>query len=202
MALIWQQKYSIRIAIIWDYWVESPGLQKLTGKSSRTRSSLKLFGQNNVDSDAGEYFKSNTVMKINVFFLLIPALILVGVSCNKGEEDSNFDCNSFKVAVINMDSASLNYELSKLLKDSDPLPTADDPIGQFKNIENLMHRISECGQVYTELKCYACIETNPPQSEILIRVDSAGVFITQVIDISTPKYSKLKFLNIHKTFVL
>lgn len=141
-------------------------------------------------------------MKNDLIFLLILPLIFVAFSCDKGDENTDFDCKTFEVAVINIDSAKVDRELLKLLKDSEPLPVTNDPIGQQKNMESLVQHINECGLVNAELKCYACIKTNPPQSEILIRVDSAGISGFRVISISTPGDNKLKFLNIHRTFVL
>jgi hypothetical protein len=63
----------------------------------------------------------------------------------------------------------------------------------------LVNRInSKCENISAELICYACIETYPPQSEILLTTDSVGASINRTIDILTPSKDKLSFVRIHK----
>jgi hypothetical protein len=83
------------------------------------------------------------------------------------------------------------------MQDLNATPTNTDETGHSKNFEILINRINRCEDIRAEMLCYACIKTNPLQTELLIRADSSGVSVTRIIDISTPKDGKLEFAGIH-----
>lgn len=133
-----------------------------------------------------------------MLIVMVLSFVIMGVSCDKGDDKATLDCTKFKAAVIDKDIAVLNSEIARLVDDLKPAPTVSDEIGHSKNIGILIQRINECDSVTAGLICYACIETLPAQTEIRVRVDSAGVLVYRIIDISTPEGAKLKFVNIHE----
>jgi hypothetical protein len=92
------------------------------------------------------------------------------------------------------------FEISKLTDDLTPMPIAGDTFGQLNNLDKLIDRISKCGNVTAELRCYACIYTNPPQSELILKTDSSGKQIQRVMDISTSNKESLKFGGLHLSY--
>lgn len=48
-----------------------------------------------------------------------------------------------------------------------------------------------------ELNCYACIEINPEQSEILVTTDSDGKVVEIIIDILMPDDDTLSYAGVH-----
>lgn len=109
-----------------------------------------------------------------------------------------FKCSDFKVGIEKMDLDIVKFEINKLVKDLKPKVTTRDKFGQKENINLLIERLSTlCNDINTELLCYACIETNPPQSEILVIVDSSGTSVNRVIDIMSPADSNMFCVGIH-----
>ncbi len=97
-----------------------------------------------------------------------------------------------------MDSDIVKSEINKLLTDLEPVKTDSDRIGHKQNLNLLIEQLNtQCDNITTELICYACIETNPPQSEILVATDSVGTEIHRVVDILTPDDDILYCLRIH-----
>ena len=86
----------------------------------------------------------------------------------------------------------------KLVTDLKPKVTANDRFGHKENLSILINRLNtQCTSINAELICYACIYTNPPQSEILVSTDSIGVTIKRIMDISTPEDAVLSCVRIH-----
>lgn len=135
------------------------------------------------------------------FILLFVACIS---SCDKPVEDTdndweNLDCGNLKTGIIDMDSEIVKSEVNKLVTDLEPVRTDSDPIGHKENLDLLIERLNtQCDNITAELICYACIETNPPQSEILVTTDSLGTGIDRVVDILTPDDDTLYCLRIHE----
>ena len=114
------------------------------------------------------------------------------------EEIIEVNCGNLKTGLIYKDQEKIRSEFDKLTDDFSPNPTAGDPRGQSENLIKLSEQIlNTCKELELEVLCYACIKTNPPQSEILFQLDSADVKIERVIDISTPSDNPLRFLRTH-----
>jgi hypothetical protein len=128
-------------------------------------------------------------------------LFILTFACNKIVEptNNNLNCNNLKNGIINMNSETVRFEVDKLLNDLKPNITETDKIGQNENINILINRLNNnCKNITSELICYACIKTYPPQSEILVTTDSSGIKIKRIIDISTPSDSNLYLQGIHE----
>jgi len=132
---------------------------------------------------------------------LIITLVIFLISCSKNDENddqSQIDCDRLKAALVNFNSEQLNFEVNKLTEDLLPSPTQDDEIGHFINMNTLVTRLNDnCPQIRATKECYACIESIPLQSEIKVELDSSGIQIVRLIDISTPSDGILISLRSH-----
>jgi len=108
------------------------------------------------------------------------------------------NCGNLKTGLIIKEQEKIGIEMDKLTENLPPDPTKNDPIGHSENLTIITQSIHSCDELEAEIFCYACVETNPPQSEIMIQMDSAGVKIKRIIDISTPSDKILKFSGIHQ----
>lgn len=130
-------------------------------------------------------------------------MIFIYTECKQSVDSLNSwqypDCDNLKEGIIRLDSDIVQKEINKLLSDFKPQSTKDDPIGHEKNINILIDRLNNnCDNCNAELFCYACIKTLPPQTEIVLEVDSSGTSINRIIDILTPADNKLQCLRVHK----
>ncbi|MEN8139573.1 MAG: hypothetical protein ABFR62_14220 [Bacteroidota bacterium] len=134
----------------------------------------------------------------NIFRILIFSLVAL-TSCEKNDEKADINCESLTQGLISMESDVVSTELEKLTVDLSPNPNAEDQYGHSENIELLVSELNQqCENLQAELACYACIKTYPPQSTLLISINSSGIIIKRVIDISTPKDDVMKYADIHK----
>ncbi len=130
----------------------------------------------------------------NVFFLLIVSFFF---SCSKDKLSKN-ECEDLKLAIINMDENALPKLINDLCHDLKPIPATGDDLGHRQNINILMSRLETNCTIETELICYACIKTNPLETEIKVTVTTDTGTYASVIDIATPEADKLSYENIHK----
>jgi len=137
----------------------------------------------------------------NYFFILFFTACIS--SCDKTVDGSdnnwkNLDCDNLKIGIINIDSDIVRSEINKLVTDLEPVKTDSDYIGHKQNLDLLIERLNtQCDNMTAELICYACIYTNPAQSEISVTTDSVGTVIDRVVDISTPDDDILYCVRIH-----
>lgn len=135
-------------------------------------------------------------------FIIILVFIICVSSCDIAVDPDGdlekINCDSLKTGIINIDSRIVKTEVNKLVTDLKPNVTSNDRYGHKENVSVLMSRLkAQCG-IEAELICYACIETNPPQSEILVVTDSVGFPIKRVIDMWTSADSILSCVRIHE----
>jgi hypothetical protein len=123
---------------------------------------------------------------------------LILMSCDKENLKANIDCESLTNGLLVCSIEQVKTEMDKVTEDLFPEPTDNDQIGQRENINLLIERLnSQCATIEAKLKCYACVKTLPAQSEIAVSLDSLGVKVEKVLDISTPDDEKLAFIRIH-----
>ncbi|MEA1881317.1 MAG: hypothetical protein U9N31_02815 [Candidatus Marinimicrobia bacterium] len=132
-----------------------------------------------------------------IALFILPFFISVCDDSN-GEEIIEVNCGNLRTGLIYKDREKIGIEIDKMTDDLPPNPTKNDPIGHSENLTIITQSIHSCDVLEAEIFCYACVETNPPQSEIMIKMDSAGVKIERIIDISTPSDKILKFSGIHQ----
>ena len=134
--------------------------------------------------------------KSKIVFFTLPFFISV---CDDSvrNEVIEVNCGNLKTGLIIKDQEKIGIEMDKLTENLPPDPTKNDPIGHSENLTIITQSIHSCDGLEAEIFCYACVETNPPQSEITIQMDSVSVKIERIIDISTPSDKILKFSGIH-----
>ncbi|HCE56520.1 MAG TPA: hypothetical protein DER09_01685 [Prolixibacteraceae bacterium] len=138
-------------------------------------------------------------MRTNIFFFFVLLSSLFLISCDKEDKIVKPDCETFAEALIFLKSDSIKEVIDILTVDLNPVIKEDDTWGQKENINLLIERLNaQCENISASLGCYACILTLPPQSEIILTTDSAGVEIKRVIDILTPKDVIPKYVNVHE----
>lgn len=140
-----------------------------------------------------------TVLVVGLF-LGILLLVACDLIMPDAEERSPFDCGQCVAGLHDLDSEMVADALAGLLDDLTPNATSHDPLGHRQNLELVVDRISqECPGVEAELLCYACIYTNPPQSELLVTMDSIDTQVTRILDIATPDDARLVVVRVHRT---
>ena len=146
--------------------------------------------------------KLETYLKYVFILVAIPCISFL--SCQKDTDMLsvtwyNLDCDNLRMGIINTDNDIVKFEINKLTIDLNPKVTDNDRFGHAENLDLLINRLNiHCDNISSELICYACIETNPPQSEILVTTDSAGTMVYRVIDISTPDDDILSYVRMHR----
>lgn len=137
-------------------------------------------------------------MKQLFLFTVLLILILAPVSCEKSKYSETRDCTILKDGLLKMNTEAVGSEISKITDGLQPLPSTQSEPGHLRNLEIVIDQINYCNNLRAELSCYACIYTLPPQSEIVIMIDSSGRQVRRVLDIRTPVNDVLSFAGIHK----
>lgn len=133
---------------------------------------------------------------MKAYYFLITLVLLS--ACANNPFDKSCDEADFHDALI-----SSNVDLAKpiidgLVNDLSPNLDQDDSFGHQENLSTLIERMNNlCGDLSASEICYACIYTLPAQSEILVELDSVGVQIRRVLDISTPEDGLLELVGMH-----
>jgi hypothetical protein len=117
-------------------------------------------------------------------------LMLVAASC---EDEIDRPCASLTAGLIALDETAVRNDIDGWLAAYD----ASNANGHEDNIAAWVQSLrDECGFDAT-LTCVSCIETFPPQSEVLIRLDSSGVTVDRTLDIFMPDEGPMTFRAIH-----
>ena len=145
------------------------------------------------------------VIRNSFRFILIIVVIVSLTNCKKSVSSLDSwaypDCSYLKEAILNFNSDIVQSEINKMLTDLEPNPTKDDEWGHEKNLDILVNRInSSCDSIHANLFCYCCNKSLPPQSIIILSVDSSGTIITRSLDIWTPDDDILQCTEIHKYY--
>ena len=128
--------------------------------------------------------------KIGLFIFL-----LVFAACDK-EKVEDINCENFYEGCTTLNESIVKNEIEKLTVDLDPVPSPEDMLGHLANLNTLIDRLNNnCDNYEASQLCYACIETYPLQSEILIEFFSGEHVI---IDIHTPEKDILRFAGVHR----
>jgi len=128
----------------------------------------------------------------NLFILVLLFFALLHHSCCDKEDNnpaapSNIDCGLLEEGLIYGDEDAVEAEINSLCQNYPPSPTADDDIGHEENLNAIIVELNnQCSGFVTELGCYACNESLPPQSAIDFTLDSAGVEVKRHINLWTP----------------
>ena len=130
---------------------------------------------------------------------LLSGVLICCCSFSNCDKDENFTCVEFKDEVIALDpdpEQAMNY-VNALLSPMFPYSTMEDPIGHEANLILFAEKLALHCNVDVSIECYACIETFPVQSHVVVKLDSAGVMISRTLDIRTPTDDVMTLLAIH-----
>jgi hypothetical protein len=132
-------------------------------------------------------------------WVLISVIFLIFNSCNKEENQESIECVNFAEALVYLKSDSVKIVIDKLTQDLNPDKKENDQWGHKENVNLLIKRLNaKCTNVTAFLGCYACIKTDPPQSEIILSVDSLEDTVKRVVEIFTPDDDVLKYVSVHE----
>jgi hypothetical protein len=136
--------------------------------------------------------KLSIPIKISIFFFAL----LFFFAC-KRDTMNTMNCDFAVTSFLNYYVEGVQSEIDKLCEDLEPKKTDDDLQGHKENFTILMKRIEEqCDQMNVVSSCYACLESNPPQSEIKFEVDSFGYVALRGLRILTPDDDVLSFRSL------
>lgn len=133
-----------------------------------------------------------------VKYLALVAIFMLFTSCENSTDPNTMNCDNMVKGIIHSNLNSVKSELDVLLEDLAPKVSTDDNFGHKENITTLINLINnQCENLEVELLCYACIKTNPPQSELQFSTDSLGFQINRVVDFLTSSEDIMKIRAIH-----
>lgn len=133
-------------------------------------------------------------MKIGRLTFLLIALFLLAVSCYKEYTSPDTNSPDFINALVNSNNEGIKAEMDRVLAGLKQAPSPSDNIGQMANIDIAVKRLNSYIGISAEFVCYACIKTNPPQSEIKVVITDRQ--ITRILDISTSEI--LSYVSVHE----
>ena len=114
-------------------------------------------------------------------------------ACDSELVTPSLDYDVLRNALLNYEEELVIQEITKLTSDLEP-KSGD----HTNNFNTLIERIGSQNLTMTaELGCYVCIETAPPQSEIIIHLDSVGTQVLRTIDVLTPTDAVLECVGMH-----
>ena len=134
---------------------------------------------------------------MNKLFAIV--VIVFIISCTKDSIEKP-DCENLRNGLLELNETMVKNEIEKLTSDLHPHPQAEDLQGHMLNLQTLTDRLnSNCLQLNTSVKCYACIYiyTYPPLSEILVEFEESGEPHYIIIDIVTAADDILRFGGVH-----
>ncbi|MGV3539704.1 MAG: hypothetical protein ACO1OQ_07835 [Rufibacter sp.] len=119
-------------------------------------------------------------------------LIALGTACDTEEEalDKTVVCSKLADALFADNSVNAGIEIEKLLAAQKSGNTSRE------HYEQLMEELNSCSSLEVINSCYECVQTNPPQTEIIVSVTVNSQAIIKVIDLMS-KDNKLVFVKIH-----
>lgn len=105
--------------------------------------------------------------------------------------------SKFCEAVIIEDVQIVQERVNDIIQDLEPIETIEDPRGHLLNLDVLISELNLDLCMSASLLCYACIETLPEQSEVVLRVDDGGFITEKIIDVATPIGTPMFFVGMH-----
>jgi hypothetical protein len=127
----------------------------------------------------------------NVIFILFSTAIYLG--CAKEYVAPVTNNQEFINALVNNDNPVIKTEMDKVLAGLNSVPSLSDVIGQQDNVSIAVRRLNSYTGLSAELICYACIKTNPPQSEIKVTIKDQQ--LVRFLDVSTGE--TLTYAGVH-----
>lgn len=130
----------------------------------------------------------------NIIYLTLALCLFIACDDN---EVSTTQCEDLKQGIINDTDDLVRSAIDNWCSDLMPNSTLDDEIGHQENLNTLVQRIENECDVMASISCYACMESYPPQSAIVITFIQDNVTYSKNINISTPYEDVLSFVAMY-----
>jgi len=134
-------------------------------------------------------------MKYIIIFLT--TLFFVSGCCkdDNTQDQTGINCVEFKQNFLDYDKEAIRIIIDSLCQNYPPIPTQDDDLGHKENTVKLIEELNEtCSDLVFVQKCYACLESYPPQSSIEVQLDSVGISIIRGFRLYVPE-NKEMYMN-------
>ena len=132
--------------------------------------------------------------------VILLSLVVLLLSCQKQDEAVvlALDCAAFTESLLDLHGEEVAEQLDPWLAEQRRVVTDEDALGHEAVMLDLVEQMDvQCDFQSVELFCYACIETLPVQSEIVILQDSSGVSVRRVIDFYNPANDHMTVRTVH-----
>jgi hypothetical protein len=123
-------------------------------------------------------------MRIFRLAALIIGFIAGVTACKK--ELNNSDCDGLRDGLLKNDVKLVTKNIGSLLSSYSE-----------GNLDLLANEITDRCNIPATVDCFNCIETNPPQTEIIFSLVQQGGTVQKRLDISYTSNNKMVLLNVH-----
>ena len=128
-----------------------------------------------------------------IIVLLTTVFLISG--CYKDDNtqaQTGINCTEFKQNFIDNDKEAIRIIINSLCQNYPPISTQDDELGHKENTIKLIEELNgSCSDIVFVQKCYACLESYPPQSSIEVQLDSVGISIIRGFRLYVPENEKM-----------
>ena len=128
-------------------------------------------------------------------YILFVGFALCSFQC---KDETLLPCMELRTSLVEFDNSTAIHILDQKLEDLLPHPTSTDQLGHEANMNIFISRLKDDCGLEAEMFCYACIETLPLQTEIIVQVETKDTLVSRTIDILTRNDGNLVVANIHE----
>ena len=124
---------------------------------------------------------------------------VAATSCSDNEPDlsiSGVDCDRLSNSFIDEDYTYAAPIIDSICLTLPASPTSSDPLGHEINSNTLIQKLNaNCDDLTFSLICYACLESFPLQSSILVTKESVDGQISRNFALTVPENEFMYFSN-------
>jgi hypothetical protein len=128
--------------------------------------------------------------KLMSCLLIVIPVLLAGCEEDDDPIDKTVLCSQLANALVVNDKQAVETYINKFLN------AQQAGIGLHQSFDDLKEEIEACPSMQVTGSCFGCIETNPPQSEIMIATTANNQIVNKTIDL-VQRDNKLIFINLH-----
>jgi len=127
------------------------------------------------------------------YFSLLILGVLFFTGCYDEENDEVLEqlsdnCIELEEDFIVMDRDAIKIVIDSLCQQYPPQSVENDPLVHSDNTNALIEELNEnCENLNYILRCYACLESYPPQSIIDVEIDSSGMIVNRTFRVFVPE---------------
>lgn len=120
-------------------------------------------------------------MKVLRVLIVLPIVLGLFLSCNKEQEVNTFSCNGLSRALLADDLQEVRNVLAPIISSLEA--PANNELAEEK-LRSLAGFVDECPVLDASLYCFECVYSTPPQSEIIIKIQTAQGYVSRILDIA------------------